>query len=328
MIITRSPLRVSFLGGGTDIPWFFEKYGHGSVFSAAIDKYIYISGHGLFDSEEILLKYSKTERVESAGNLQHPIAREVFKQFNIKGLDVAVSSDVPAGTGLGSSSAFTVGLVQLAAEISGRTYDKNYLADTACETEILKVGEPIGKQDQYASAFGGLNGFTFRENSTEIAPSKSSLQAELDGTLLLLKVGKKSRSASEMLAAQASAAQKSSEIEKSLLEMRDIADSAINNKELNFSELCELTNLSWELKKRSNPFATSPEIDTIIESGINAGAQGAKLLGAGGGGFVLFLGEPAALTSLRETFIDSLQLGVKLDLTGSKVIYRSDQNEH
>ena len=167
MIITRAPLRVSFFGGGTDLPSYFEAW-DSEVISMSIAKYIYITGNSMFESSDILLKYSKLERVEKPFQLEHPIAREILKEFGINGIDIGVTSDFPAGTGMGSSSAFTVGLLKLVSERLGLNLAKLDLAHKACEIEVSRLNEPIGFQDQFASSFGGLNRFHFNKEGSNL----------------------------------------------------------------------------------------------------------------------------------------------------------------
>ncbi|MBR4761407.1 MAG: GHMP kinase, partial [Clostridia bacterium] len=165
MIITRTPFRVSFAGGGSDIASFYEKYG-GCVLSTAINKYMYISVHPSFDSDETVLKYSKTETVKNIADIEHKYFRQVLGDLCVKGVEIVSTADVPAGTGLGSSSSFTVGLLHALYAYKGAYASKEQLAREACETEIDKLLNPIGKQDQYAAAYGGLNFYEFRRDGS------------------------------------------------------------------------------------------------------------------------------------------------------------------
>ena len=163
MIITRAPFRVSFCGGGSDLPSFYENYG-GCVLSTTIRKYMYLTIHNYFDKEKIVLKYSKTEVVDNYEQIEHRIFKQCLKDFDIKGVELSSMADIPAGTGLGSSSTFTVALLQLLNTYKGQYQSKYKLAKDACEVEIGKLGEPIGKQDQFAAAFGGLKFYEFMPN--------------------------------------------------------------------------------------------------------------------------------------------------------------------
>lgn len=326
MIIIRTPLRVSFFGGGTDIPWFFEEHGPGHVLSMAIDKHVYISGHPMFASQDILLKYSSIERVSSPERLIHPIAREVLSSHGTTGYDIGVSADVPAGTGLGSSSAFAVGLINLAGEVEGVSYSKNALAEKACDVEINRLGEPIGKQDQYASAYGGINLFDFLPNgSVDSHPLKISQEAKtwLSESLILVRTGSSTRSASEQLAGQRKAALSNPQLTKNLQRLAILAKEAHDALEQDITNLGEMLRESWELKKASSPSVSNQQVDDLVAYGLAAGAKGAKLLGAGEGGFVLFAFPEGKLESRARVFPESSTLRISLDEVGSKLIYRS-----
>lgn len=323
MIITRTPFRVSFLGGGTDIPWFYEENG-GCVISTAIDKYMYLSAHPLFESESTLLKYSKTERVDNLERIEHPIFREVLKRYQTQGLDISVSADFPAGTGLGSSSSFTVGLVNLLKSHKGEFASKQYLAETACDIELVRLSEPIGKQDQYAAAFGGLNFIDFQTNGS-VAVSPIVLNEEssrwLSEAMVLVWIGSAPRSASEMLRSQAKAATESRDVKQALIELAEVTRQSRSRIQQDISELGALLKSSWELKKRSNPAGVTEVIDELVEFGISKGALGAKLLGAGGSGFVLFLVEPTQVERFIQDVGPSRSHQVRVDNIGSTVIY-------
>lgn len=324
MIISRTPFRVSFLGGGTDVPWFYENYGGGAVISIAIDLHMYISCHPLFESDELLLKYSQIERVNNPKDLSHPIAREVLSSANLNGLDIGVSADVPAGTGLGSSSAFTVGLLNVVGAHGGSFATKQKLAERACEIEIEKLSEPIGKQDQFSSAFGGLNFMSFHsDGKVDVSPISLDRRQRtwLSKSLLLVRVGNSTRSASEVLIKQRDNFSLDKTAQKSLLELRDLTIAARPELERDISKLGQYINKAWELKKSSNPFATNDNIDQLISRGLLAGASGAKLLGAGGGGFVLFVCSPDSRDAVLDEFSDSVCFPISPDYVGSSIIY-------
>ncbi len=324
MIITRTPFRASFFGGGTDIPWFYENHGGGAVISAAIDKYMYLSAHPMFHSSQILLKYSKIELVDEASELAHPIAREILVEHGIGGVDIGVSADIPAGTGLGSSSAFTVSLLNLVNAYKGTYVNKHALADAACAIEIDRLKEPIGKQDQYASAFGGLNKYEFHpDGSVSVTPliGTAGSRKLIDESLFLLRVGQSTRSASMMLQAQRKQADHDVNVTDNLKRLRDFTLSSFDSLQSDPEKLGDLLKRSWELKKASSPSATNSEIDDLIDFGISEGATGAKLLGAGGGGFILFF----VPKGKQVRFLRSLQrlrpFGISVDLQGSSIVY-------
>lgn len=322
MIIVRTPLRISFFGGGTDIPSFYSKK-DGMVISAAINKHIYLSAHPMFESDEILLKYSSIEKVKNVEDIRHNIFRELLKKHKITGVDIGVSSDIPSGTGLGSSSSFTVGLSKLINIYSGRDLEKAQIAKEACEIEIDSLKQLIGKQDQYAAAYGGLNRIEFlRDESVNVKPLELGVPAikVLNDSLYLVRIGK-TRSAGEMLNKQASVNNRNGKSDKALgklLELtREVNDSDFKDIEV----LGDRLNQSWRLKKESNPFASSSDIDELIDLGLSNGAVGAKLLGAGGAGFVLFV----VASDSREKFLARLTsrkvLNIHIDFEGSKLIY-------
>lgn len=323
MIITRTPFRVSFLGGGTDIPWFFEENG-GATLAMSIDRFMYISGHPMFDSSETLLKYSQIELVQDIDDLRHPIAKAVLTNEGIRGFDISVSADIPSGTGLGSSSAFTVGLINLSRLAKGIYTSKSELAAMACDLEIKQLGEPIGKQDQYASAYGGVNLFKFHPSGdvavTPIQIDRESRE-EFLSSFFLVRTKSKSRSASEVLKKQSEQARTSSEITDSLLKMRELTLEVAESGALNLKTLSEALNQSWALKKLSSPNASTADIDVLVEFGLAHGASGAKLLGAGMAGFVLFIVEAKNRGVFQRAFEGSHVLNVRPEFEGSSVIY-------
>jgi D-glycero-alpha-D-manno-heptose-7-phosphate kinase len=324
MIIVRTPLRVSLFGGGTDVPSYYtKKEAGGMVISMAIDKHIYLTAHPMFESSEILLKYSTVERVSKPSDIKHNIFRKMLEKYKIYGVDIGVSSDIPSGTGLGSSSAFTVGLVKLLNEYQGCKITKEQLAAEACEIEINWLGQLIGKQDQYASAFGGLNRIEFLPDDSVIVKSLAIDDAtftNMNKSLLLVKIGQ-SRSAGEILEKQAHAKKNNYNTEKALDELYDLTKSIKPCVFDNLKELGKLLSQSWELKKRSNPFATSPEIDDLICFGLSNGALGAKLLGAGGAGFVLFLVRHESSEKFKQVIKNRRVMNIGVDFEGSMLIY-------
>ena len=323
MIISRTPFRISFVGGGTDLPWFYSEHG-GAVISTSINKYMYLTAHQMFDNKLTLLKYSKTELVSEVQDLQHPIAREILSGLNLQGLDISVSSDIPSGTGLGSSSAFTVGLINLLNSYVGKYLSKSELAQAACEIEIEKLKEPIGKQDQYASAYGGLNFIEFlRNGQVEVTPLIHSSNAIewLNNSLILIRTKNLQRSASQELKKQRLLATQSGSISKSLCELRDLAHDSKNEIEKDPTQIGNLLARSWELKVKSNPHVASTDIIDLIALGRKNGALGAKLLGAGGSGFVLFIVPPEIKTKFSQRMYPLISHSVKLDFSGSTIIY-------
>jgi D-glycero-alpha-D-manno-heptose-7-phosphate kinase len=330
MQISRTPLRVSFIGGGTDIPWYYEKYG-GCVLSMAINKHIYITGRPMFEEDSYLLKYSKIENTKTLHEIEHPIIREVIRYFQVKSMDIGVSSDFPAGTGMGSSSAFTVGLIKLVSNFVGKRLTNYEIADLACKIEIQILGEPIGKQDQYSSAFGGFNFIEFKKNGEvdvkEISLNQSSIEW-LNTSLHLVPIGK-SRSASKMLDGQAKKAIEDKSILLGLHSLKELAEESLAKIEKSPTYLAEVLNLSWKMKILSNPDATNNLIDDLIELGLDSGAQGAKLLGAGGSGFVLFIVPEDGLENFKYVLNakNFRVIPLELDSQGSTLLYDSERKQ-
>lgn len=325
MLLTRTPFRVSFLGGGSDIPWFYQEHGGGAVLSTAIDRHMYISGHALFDSDDVLVKYSKTERVRRPQDLKHPIAREVLTRAGIKGIDISVTADIPAGTGLGSSSAFTVGLINLARTYKSLETLPETLAAEACKVELEYLEEPIGKQDQYASAFGGLNLIRFGVNGlVEVQPVELDVDAFnwLTNAIVLVRLDQQTRSASAVLQGQKAASNLDSKVSSALADARDIAIAGAHEIASDVTKLGELVKASWELKKLSHPTSGLEVADQLVSQGMKHGALGGKLLGAGGGGFVMFIVDPSRKRGLIESLGRVALIEPGIEMLGSTIVYR------
>jgi D-glycero-alpha-D-manno-heptose-7-phosphate kinase len=311
VIISRTPLRVSFLGGGSDLPAYYRRHG-GAVLSTAIDPSVYVTVSRKFDSA-VRVSYSRTEEVASASEVAHPLAREALNLLGIEGgIEITSIADIPAkGTGLGSSSSFTVGLLNALHAYCGRHVPAEKLAQESCHIEIERCGEPIGKQDQYAVAFGGFNFIRFYDDErVEVKKVICSPQvvAGLQECLLFFYTGI-TRSASELLQRQ------SQELATDQCKSRGVAD-MVRLAEAAYAELCagssvslgEMLHDAWRIKKRLTNGISNTVVDDAYQAAIDAGAKGGKLLGAGGGGFLMLYAEPArhdeirrALGSLRET---------------------------
>ncbi len=322
MLITRTPLRVSFFGGGSDLRSHYSEFG-GSVLSTSIDKYVYISAHPLHNDDSILLKYSRIEYVSEAKDVEHPIVREVLIQNNLKAIDIGVTADVPAGTGLGSSSAFTVGLINLVSSYKESYLTPNDLAKLACDIEIEKLNEPIGKQDQYASAFGGLNLIRFNpDESVETIPIFLSARSKeyLEKSLILVRVGE-TRSASKVLMpTELNPTQR--EVEQvALRKMSEMAEINAHNIDRDPERLGETLLKAWKLKVESKPRTTNNLINIFINEALEAGATGAKLLGAGQAGFVLLQIPPKNMESTIRKLGNPATLPFAFENSGSRVIY-------
>ncbi len=325
MIITRTPFRVSFAGGGSDIASFYEKHG-GCVLSTAINKYMYISVHPSFDPDETVLKYSETETVNDIADIKHKYFKQVLTDLDVKGVELVSTADVPAGTGLGSSSSFTVGLLNSLYAYKGVYVSKERLANEACETEIDKLKNPIGKQDQYAAAYGGLNFYEFkRDGSVTVEPviMEKAAKAALEGNLMMFYTGQL-HSASAILKEQSNNIT-AGDKEKNQLKMCDLARAL--REELtrgNIDAMGEILHENWLLKKTLARGISNPAIDEAYERAIKAGAIGGKLLGAGGGGFLLFYVPKEKQDSLKKK-MELPQMPASFDRQGSVVIFTGDK---
>tara|TARA_B100002052_G_scaffold299170_1_gene335911 strand:- start:15042 stop:16016 length:975 start_codon:yes stop_codon:yes gene_type:complete len=324
MIISKTPFRVSFVGGGSDLRSFY-KHSQGGVISASIDKYIYLSIHKYFYPDKSLLKYSKTEYVNNIDQIEHNIIREVFRYFNIKNVDFNSTADIPSGTGMGSSSSFTVGLINLCSNHIGKILPNYEVAKLACEIEIEILKEPIGKQDQYGCAFGGLKYIRFNpDESVEINPIFLSNNKLLDlQNNLLLFYTNFTRSASSILSEQNKNTERDKSVKDNLKSMAYMASQLfleLNNG--NVDSVGAYLNEAWQRKKKITTLISNPEIDHIYDKAIKNGALGGKLLGAGGGGFFLFYVLPQNQEKLRKSLNSYVELPFNFDFEGTKIIYK------
>mgnify|MGYP003374438819 CR=1 FL=1 len=295
MIIARSPLRISLGGGGTDLPSYYAEH-EGFLVAAAIDKYVYITVHQTF-VPELIVKYSKLERVAHARDVQHPIIRECLLHLGLDGaaLEIASMADIPAGTGLGSSGSFTTALLKALHAHKKTLVHPRELAEQACQVEIERLGEPIGKQDQYIAAFGGLTCFRFltdgRVEAWPLRLEPDTLHA-LEDNLLLFFTGY-SRSASEILREQDQKSRATDAAMTSNLHFvkRLGLDSCAALEGGDLERFAELMNAHWQWKKKRSGAMSNPAIDQWYELALRSGALGGKLIGAGGGGFLMFYAE-------------------------------------
>lgn len=325
MIISRTPFRISFAGGGSDFSSFYRQE-MGAVISTSINKYVYIAIHPYFDSEKIQLKYAKTELVSSIEEIQHPIFKEVLLMNQVSGVDLNSIADIPAGTGLGSSSSFTVGLLNAISAYQNRAVSAETLGDLACKIEIDRLGSPIGKQDQYAAAYGGLNLISFYPDETvnvEKIIMNPIKKKELDENLILIFTGD-TRSANSILEKQNEALTASSNTEN----QRELVKLALYLKKSlednNIEDFGRYLHEGWQLKKSFTKAISNNIIDDIYNKGLTAGALGGKLLGAGGGGFVLFYCPLENQADFRSKMQNLKEMKFNFDDHGSKIIYVGD----
>jgi hypothetical protein len=325
MIITKTPFRVSFCGGGSDMANFYEKYG-GCVLSTSINKYCYISIHPYFNENQTLLKYSENELVDSPDQIRHRIFRQVLTDMGIHGVEISSTADIPGGTGLGSSSTFTVGLLNTLNCYNGKFVSKDKLAKLACEVEIEKLGNPIGKQDQYGAALGGLNFIKFNQDgsvSHEPILMEGKTYKKLQKNLLMFYTGT-TRSANTILAEQTKNIT-SDDKARNLLKMCGLAKDmkvALENNDI--SSFGKILDEGWQLKKELASGIANPAIDEAYEIAMKNGALGGKLLGAGGGGFLLFYCEEEKQDQLKKA-IGLRELDFSFERDGTSVIYIGDK---
>lgn len=327
MIITKTPFRISFVGGGSDLESFYSQY-IGAVLSTTINRYMYISSHNFFDTDKIRLKYSKTETADSVDKIEHPIVRTVLEKFSIKGaVEISSNADVPAGTGMGSSSSFTVGLLHNLYTRSNQFITKDRLAKEACDVEINKLKEPIGKQDQYAAAFGGLNAIKFNPEGTvnvEMIHLSPETYQRLQDNLIMFYTGIQ-RETSTILSEQNENMSQRNKVDllKEMVSLVwDMRDALYKNDLQMFGKILHH---NWLLKQQLARKITNNYINDLYEAGLKNGALGGKLLGAGGGGFLLFYCEKEKQNKLREAVGGLQELDFRFESEGSKVIYIGDE---
>lgn len=327
MIITRAPFRVSFCGGGSDLPAFYEKHG-GCVLSTTIRKYMYLTIHNYFYKDEIVLKYSQTEIVKDYDSIEHRYFKQCLKDFGVMGVEISSMADIPSGTGLGSSSAFTVALLHLLHTYRGEYVSKYKLAKDACEVEIDKLGEPIGKQDQFAAAFGGLNYYEFQPGGfVNVEPIIMNPQSykTLEDNLLMFYLGGV-HSASEILKEQGQNLSDSIKI-KTQQQMCQIAKELKEElQKNNVDAMGELLHENWMLKRSLASGITNPMIDDIYEMAMKAGALGGKLLGAGGAGFMIFYVKPDNKEAVRHALKGLREMKFEMDNSGASIIFVDKEN--
>ena len=324
MIITRSPLRLSLGGGGTDLPSYYRRFG-GFLIAAAIDKYVYITLHPIF-VRELIVKYSHMERVSCADEIQHPIVREALRMVGLHDPDLEITSmaDIPAGTGLGSSGSFTAALLKALHAYRKNLVHPAELAAQACEIEIGRLKEPVGKQDQYISAYGGLTCFRFHpDDSVEAWPLRISGEtlSNLEDNLLLMFTGY-SRSASQILKEQDT---RSREEDAAMLEnLHFVKDLGLRSQQALESgcleEFAELMHVHWEHKRKRSPSISNSRIDEWYEIARRHGALGGKLIGAGGGGFLMFYCEDKRRCRHALNEAGMREVRFRFDFEGTRIV--------
>lgn len=325
MIITKTPFRVSFCGGGSDIADFYKEHG-GCVLSTTINRYMYLTIHPYFDENKTSLKYSQNEIVNNINNIQHSIFHCVLNEQQISGVEISSTADVPSGTGLGSSSSFTVGLLHTLACYKGKYLSKGKLAEEACKVEIEKLGAPIGKQDQYAAAFGGLNFIAFHKDDTvsvEPVITKGDTLKQLQENLVMFYTGL-THDASKILSEQKKNIKKTDKT-KNLIRMCELAKDMKKSLEENeIRDFGEILNEGWRKKREMAGNISNVRIDELYKCALENGAYGGKLLGAGGGGFLLFYCPKEKQALLREK-LRLKSFSFQFEHDGSSIIYIGDK---
>ncbi len=324
MIVTRTPFRVSFFGGGTDYPPWFRQHG-GAVLATTIDKYCYISCRHLpqfFDHKHRIV-YSAIENVSDIDEIKHPAVREVLRWAGVdKGLEIHHDGDLPARSGLGSSSSFTVGLIKALAALDGRIVSKEQLAADAIHIEQNLIKENVGSQDQISAAFGGFNKVVFHQNDTfDVEPIilKKERQEELESHLMLFFTGF-SRIASEVAGSKiANLVNREQEL-KRMYQMVGEAIEILQSEKTSIEAFGALLHQSWQLKRNLSQKVTTPEIDVLYEMAMRAGATGGKILGAGGGGFLLIFARPEIQPYVRSALSHLIHVPFKFENSGSRVV--------
>lgn len=331
MIISRTPFRISFFGGGTDYPVFYEENG-GAVLSTSINKYCYVMCRYLppFFDHKYLIRYTLREETQTIAEIKHPSARECLRYVNLdRGVEIQHNADLPAMSGLGSSSAFTVGLLNALYALKGKMITKRQLALDAIHVEQDMIKENVGSQDQTIAAFGGFNKIVFGGSQKIVVFPVTIDHAKLDSLqdhLMLFFTGF-SRNASEIAAEQI---RKTPEKTKELMTMVEMVEEAVNilnGSEGTLVDFGKLLHETWKLKRSLTQSITTRSVDEVYEAGMEAGATGGKLLGAGGGGFVLFFVKPELQRNVREKLGKLLYVPFTFHDLGSQIIYYAPEEE-
>ena len=321
MIISQTPYRVSFAGGGTDLPSFYRRE-YGAVLSTTINQHIYVTIHRRFEPT-IRVSYSRTEEAATLNEVQHELVREVMRRVEIdEPLEITTIGDVPAGTGMGSSSSLTVGLLTALYGYRHRVVSPRMLAEQAAQIEIDVLGKPIGRQDQYAAAWGGLNYIRFNPDETidvEPVPCRSETLAELERQILLVYTGQ-TRDATAILERQSTVTVDRMDVLRSMRDLADQMRHALAG-EGNLDRFAALLHDGWELKRSLGCGISTERVDEWYEAARRAGAVGGKLLGAGGGGFLLLIAPAWRHRAIREALNRPRELQFRIARHGSRIIF-------
>lgn len=323
MIITKTPFRMSFFGGGTDIPTFFREYG-GAVISTTFNKYCYVNVRHLppFFNYSTELSYSKTERVKNREDIQHPAIRNAMKFLDMEEIRLTYEADLPARSGLGTSSSFAVGMLNAFYALRGEYIDKKRLADMAIYLERELCQEAGGWQDQVAASFGGLNRINFIGDSYEVLPVIISPERKrkLNDNLLMFFTGFTRLSSDIQKVNELDKRDKITQLKEMLL-LVDEAEKVLTNNNMNLDEFGRLLDYTWKLKRQTGSAVSTDCIDSLYMQGIKAGALGGKLLGAGGGGFLIFYVRPEKQQKVKEAMRNLMHIPFEFENGGTRVIH-------
>jgi D-glycero-alpha-D-manno-heptose-7-phosphate kinase len=328
MIITKTPFRMSFFGGGTDIEDFFKEHG-GAVLSTTFDKYCYVNVRHLprFFDYSTELSYSKTERVRSVDDIQHPAIRNAMKMLDMHEIRLTYEADLPARSGLGTSSSFAVGMLNAFYALKGKYADKKRLADEAIYLERGLCGEVGGWQDQIAASFGGFNRINFNADGYEVLPViiHPKKKRQLNDNLMMFFTGFTRFSSETQKANNWTEKDKIQQL-KELCTLVDEAEKVLTNKHSELDEFGRLLDQTWRLKRQTGEAVSTSAIDRLYESGIAAGALGGKLLGAGGGGFLIFYVQPEYQDAVRRAMENLMYIPFRFESSGTKVIHYTPED--
>ena len=329
MIITKTPFRMSFFGGGTDLVSFFQRNG-GAVISTTFDKYCYVTVRHLprFFDYSTELSYSKTERVKAVDEIEHPAIRNAMKLLDMHEIRLTYEADLPARSGLGTSSSFAVGMLNAFYALKGKYVDKKRLADEAIHLERIMCNEAGGWQDQIAASFGGLNRINFNTDGTyDVEPViiHPERKKQLNSNLLMFFTGF-TRFSSDVQKSNASGYKKKEEQLKEMLSLVNEAEAVLEDSNKNLDEFGRLLDRTWKLKRETGGAITTNAIDELYDVGIKAGALGGKLLGAGGGGFLLFYVPEQCHKAVMDAMSKLLYVPFSFEEGGTRVIHYSPEN--
>ncbi len=328
MIITKTPFRMSFFGGGTDIESFFKEY-NGAVISTTFDKYCYVNVRHLprFFDYSTEISYSKIERVKEVNDIHHPAIRNAMKMLDMYEIRLTYEADLPARSGLGTSSSFAVGMLNAFYALKGRYADKKKLADKAIYLERILCNEAGGWQDQIAASYGGLNRINFGPNGYEVLPIIISPERkqQLNNNLMMFFTGFTRFSSEIQMANQLDKKDKVKSL-KEIYKLVDEAEKILTNKENNLDEIGRLLDYTWRLKRQTGSAISTDSIDYLYNMGIKAGALGGKLLGAGGGGFLIFYIEPEYQNTLRKAMDSLMYIPFQFENSGTRIIHYSPES--